>query len=98
MSPETTASLSFAKGLFHGWLQPARVWPFPRLSADDAETAQMLVDSYREWADEALDGATFDREHEVPASVRDGMAELGILGLTVPEEHGGAGLGDSICV
>lgn len=96
MSDASASHLSFAKGLFHGWLQPARVRPFPRLSEDDAETAQMLVDSYREWADEALDGAAFDREHAVPASVRDGMAELGILGLTVPEEYGGAGLGYSI--
>jgi acyl-CoA dehydrogenase family protein 9 len=96
MSSETAPTLSFAKGLFHGWLQPARVRPFPRLSEDDAETAAMLVASYSEWADEALDGAAFDREHAVPESVREGMAELGILGLTVPEEYGGAGLGYSI--
>ncbi len=96
MSSESAPFLSFAKGLFHGWLQPARVRPFPRLSEDDAETAQMLVGAYAEWADETLDGAAFDREHAVPESVRDGMAELGILGLTVPEEYGGAGLGYSI--
>jgi acyl-CoA dehydrogenase family protein 9 len=93
MSDASAPFLSFAKGLFLGWVQPSRIRPFPRLSEDEAETAGLLLDSFREWADEHLDGARFDREHAVPASVREGLSELGIMGLTVPEEHGGAGLG-----
>jgi alkylation response protein AidB-like acyl-CoA dehydrogenase len=93
MSDASAPFLSFAKGLFLGWVQPSRIRPFPRLSEDEAETAGLLLDSFREWADEHLDGARFDREHAVPARVREGLSELGIMGLTVPEEHGGAGLG-----
>src|SRR5262249_47273643 len=36
--------------------------------------------------------AAIDREHRFPAELVRRMAELGFLGMAVPEEHGGAGL------
>ncbi|MEM7248843.1 MAG: acyl-CoA dehydrogenase family protein [Acidobacteriota bacterium] len=85
-------SVSFAKGLFLGQVQPDLITPFPTVSEEERETARMLLDSYQEFAAEQIDGGRFDQEHAVPASVREGLGELGLLGLTIPEEHGGAGL------
>lgn len=84
---------SFMKGLFFGLLQPSLVHPFPRQEPEERETARMVVDTFRQWASERLDGGRFDREHAVPADIRRELAELGILGLTIPEEFGGASLG-----
>ena len=39
-----------------------------------------------------VDGHAIDRQGEVPASVREGLAALGLFGMTVPERYGGAGL------
>ncbi|HUS68919.1 MAG TPA: acyl-CoA dehydrogenase [Kofleriaceae bacterium] len=36
--------------------------------------------------------AEIDREHRHPAELVSRMAELGLLGIAVPEEHGGAGM------
>src|SRR5205085_9549901 len=37
-----------------------------------------------------------DIEHRLDTAAIDGMAELGILGIVIPEEYGGAGL-DFVC-
>ena len=34
-----------------------------------------------------------DRQHRFPDEFRDAMAKAGWLGITMPEEYGGAGLG-----
>lgn len=86
-------SLSFMKGLFFGVIQPELVHPYPRQGEVDRETTAMLLDAYREFAEAHLDGGKFDREHRVPPEIRAQLGEMGILGLTIPEEHGGAGLG-----
>jgi acyl-CoA dehydrogenase family protein 9 len=85
--------LSFMKSLFFGLLRPELVHPFPRQTEEERETTRMILESYREFAEAHLDGGRFDREHAVPKEIREQLAELGILGLTIPEEHGGAGLG-----
>ena len=39
-----------------------------------------------------VDGAAIDRRGVIPESVRSGAASLGLFGMSIPEEHGGAGL------
>ncbi|HNM98075.1 MAG TPA: acyl-CoA dehydrogenase family protein, partial [Marmoricola sp.] len=36
--------------------------------------------------------AAWDREHYFPVEVVHAMGDLGLMGLTAPEEYGGAGL------
>ena len=60
----------------------------------DAEMLEMLVDSIGKFVDEAL----IPREHEVaetdaiPADVVAQMRDLGLFGLTIPEDYGGLGV------
>eukprot|EP00050_Salpingoeca_kvevrii_P018426 m.74137 g.74137 ORF g.74137 m.74137 type:complete len:422 (+) comp8049_c0_seq3:1341-2606(+) len=63
------------------------------LSGLDEET-EMLRSTCRQFADEKLKprAAHFDRNHEFPAAEVKQMAELGLLGMVVPVEQGGAGL------
>jgi butyryl-CoA dehydrogenase len=48
----------------------------------------------REFAEQEVlpKAAEIDREHRHPAELVKRMAELGFLGMAIPEEHGGAGL------
>ena len=40
-----------------------------------------------------------EREHQVPRELLTKMAELGLMGVAVPEEYGGAGLGETgLCI
>src|SRR6266702_4835295 len=42
--------------------------------------------------------AEWDRQHHFPVGVVQQMGELGLMGLTAPEEYGGAGDFTSLCV
>ncbi|GLK90407.1 acyl-CoA dehydrogenase family protein [Pseudomonas turukhanskensis] len=60
----------------------------------DTETLQILVDSLRQFVNEVL----IPRENEVaetdaiPADIVDQMRDMGLFGLTIPEEYGGLGV------
>jgi acyl-CoA dehydrogenase family protein 9 len=80
------------KSLFNGHLEADLVFPYPRPAAEAGETLGLVLESFRGWADEHLDGAAIDRRAEFPSDVVQGLKKLGILGMTIPEEYGGSGL------
>ena len=82
---------SFTKGVFLGELREDIVFPFPQLTKEEKESLAAILDSFRSWAAENVDSARQDHEGRFPDNVRKGMAELGILGLNIPEEYGGFG-------
>jgi len=59
------------------------------------ETADMLRDTVRSFSEDEIAprAAEIDRANEFPMDLWRKMGDLGILGVTVEEEHGGAGLG-----
>ena len=65
------------------------------LDFDLGEEIDMLRDSVRRFADAEIAprAAEIDRSNEFPADLWAKMGELGVLGLTVEEEFGGAGMG-----
>ena len=82
---------SFTKSLFLGELREELIVPFPKPGEEDAESQRMIVDSFRSWAEGAVDAKKHDREGKFADGVREGMAELGLMGLNIPEEYGGFG-------
>ncbi|WP_420854624.1 acyl-CoA dehydrogenase family protein [Sneathiella marina] len=66
------------------------------------ETFSMIRDQFRRFANEEVMPFAHDwhlNDELIPMSVVKQMSELGVFGLTVPEEHGGLGLGKmSMCV
>ena len=82
---------SFTKSIFLGELREDLILPFPRLSAEDAEAQRMIVDSFRSWASGAVDARKHDHDGKFADGVREGMAELGLMGLNIPEAYGGFG-------
>jgi acyl-CoA dehydrogenase family protein 9 len=88
-SPETNPS--FTKGVFLGEIREDLVFPFPTLSADERESLTMILDSVRTFAAERVDSAKFDHDGQFPDGVRQGLHELGVMGLSIPEEYGGFG-------
>ena len=83
---------SFMKSLFNGHLEADLVFPYPRQDAEAKETLGLLLESFRGWARQNLDGGAIDRSGQFPAHVVKGLKELGMMGMTIPEEYGGAGL------
>ena len=82
---------SFTRGVFQGEILEDLVFPFPEPSADEKETLGQILDSFRGWAAETVDSAKMDHDGKFTPEVRQGMAELGLMGLNIPEEYGGFG-------
>jgi len=71
------------KSLFNGrwrptWSSVSRQAPRPR------RTLELLLESFRGWARENLDGGAIDRSGQFPAQVVKGLKEMGMLGMTIP--------------
>ncbi|NUA26677.1 acyl-CoA dehydrogenase family protein [Cupriavidus basilensis] len=60
----------------------------------DAETLNALLDSIRRFVREELVPAErqVDETDEIPPRIVQGMKDLGLCGMTIPEEYGGLGL------
>jgi len=83
--------VSVCRPFFTGHLDPEALFPFPEVSADEAETLEILRDSLRRFARERVDSRAIDQEARLPREVLDGLAELGVFGIIVPEEYEGFG-------
>src|SRR3954468_23936111 len=82
---------SFTKGIFLGEIREELVFPFPALSADEQESLRMVLDSFRAFAADTVDSHALDHEGKFSDAVRNGMHELGMMGMNIPEEYGGFG-------
>src|SRR5256885_770017 len=62
--------------------------------ATDPEVRAQLVDTVRRFVEREVVPVASELEHadEYPAEIVDGMRELGLFGVTIPEEYGGLGL------
>lgn len=87
-----TDSPSFARNLFLGNINESDLFPFPEVSESERETLPVLIESLRKFLDEEVDSRQIDEEKNIPEAVRNGLGELGILGMTMPEEVGGYGM------
>ena len=65
------------------------------MSFDLGEEAEAIRETVHRWAQERVKprASEIDRTNDFPAGLWREMGDLGLLGITVPEEHGGTGLG-----
>ena len=82
----------FAKAFFRGEFRGELVVSLPRAARRvNARPYEDAVAAVREFADSHIDAAAIDREADIPRSVIDGLARLGVLGMAAPKEWGGQG-------
>ncbi len=87
---------SFARGIFAGAIHDSLLFPYPDTLdvRDPAETRTVarLIRELRRMQGDLIDPAQFDEEETIPEPVIRAFADIGMLGLTIPEEYGGLGL------
>src|SRR5689334_20655017 len=89
----TDQQLSFTRGIFAGVVLDSLLFPYPRpleeRNADEARTVRRLIRGLRDMEGTLIDSAKFDEQETIPDDVIRALAELGMLGLTIPRKYGG---------
>src|SRR6476620_7882337 len=86
-----TGDLSFAKSLFFGRLKLDAIMPYPKQDADEARRTDEIIEKVDAFLKAEVDADKIDVEERIPPHVIQGLAKLGVLGMTVPKEYGGGG-------
>ncbi|XP_041639172.1 complex I assembly factor ACAD9, mitochondrial [Cheilinus undulatus] len=89
-------NLAYAKDLFLGQVNKAEVFPYPEVGNEEADEINQLVAPVEKFFTEEVDSAKIDREAQIPPETLDGLKELGLFGIMVPEEYGGLGLSNTM--
>lgn len=88
--------MSVAKRLVTGRIADEHLFPYPRLREKDREVLGAMLDAIDAFmADKHGDFARWDREGAQPPEYIQGIRDLGLFGLIIPEEHGGLGLSNA---
>ncbi|OFZ55460.1 MAG: hypothetical protein A2428_16615 [Bdellovibrionales bacterium RIFOXYC1_FULL_54_43] len=86
---------SFLKSLFFGQIREDLVFPYPKMNDEVSESVRMIIDSIDKFGKDAIRSAEWDQNGAMPREVLTQLAELGMMGISVPEEFGGLGFSQS---
>jgi len=84
---------SFVGDLFMGKFNFDMLFPFPEQSREDKKAGDEILEKLRPLLEKELDADAVDREGEIPKKLIDEFIKLGLLGIKIPKEYGGLGLG-----
>src|SRR5512141_1101751 len=82
---------SLLKALFAGHIEESLLFPYPEIPQDVKETVNAFTEAYTDFDAANIDSEKIDAEHFFPREVVKAMGELGVMGMTIPEEYGGSG-------
>jgi alkylation response protein AidB-like acyl-CoA dehydrogenase len=80
-----------AEALFRGEFRGEAFFPYPEIAESERPTIEQAVAAVRAFVETHIDAAAIDRDADIPRSVIDGLAGLGVLGMTAPRQWGGRG-------
>lgn len=84
---------SAAKKLFVGEILEQNLFPYPSIRARDREILGTVVEAIDGFLDgKEQDFKHWDRDAHQPEEFIQGLRDMGLFGLIIPEEHGGLGL------
>jgi acyl-CoA dehydrogenase family member 9 len=88
---EADLPASLLKALYSGHIEEDLAFPFPQIADDVKETVAAFSEAYRDFDAANIDSEKIDAAHFFPREVVKAMGELGVMGMTIPEEYGGSG-------
>lgn len=85
--------MGFVKNMFWGRVREELVFPYPTVSAEESARCDQLLAELDEYLRNDHPAVQIDQEQEIPRWVVDRLFQMGVLGMTIPREYGGLGLG-----
>jgi alkylation response protein AidB-like acyl-CoA dehydrogenase len=92
LGPEPS-SMGFVKNLFWGRVRQELAFPYPAESADERAHCDALLAKLDAYLENEHPSVLIDQQQEIPRWCIDRLFEIGVLGMTIPTEYGGGGLG-----
>src|SRR3982751_4869206 len=92
LGPEPS-TMGWVKNLFWGRAREELIFPYPTVSAEENARCEELLARLDHYLRTEHPAVEIDQEQEIPRWVIDKLFKLGVLGMTIPVEHGGGGLG-----
>ncbi|HSU65908.1 MAG TPA: acyl-CoA dehydrogenase family protein, partial [Tepidisphaeraceae bacterium] len=86
-------TMGFVKNLFWGRLREDLVFPYPTCDPGETARCDALLARLDDYLENEHPASRIDAEQEIPRWVIDRLFEIGVLGMTIPREYGGLGLG-----
>ncbi len=87
------SEMGFIKNLFWGNFREEMVFPYPKADAEETARCDQLLAALDDYLRTEHPSVQIDQDQEIPRWVIDRLFELGVLGMTIPREFGGLGLG-----
>ena len=92
LGPEPS-TMGFVKNLFWGRFRSDLVLPYPEASKEERAKCDALLVRLEDYLKNEHPSVQIDQEEHIPEWAIRRMFELGVMGMTVPEQYGGLGLG-----
>ncbi len=86
-------TMGFIKNLFWGRVREDLVFPYPEVSKDEKAKADALLAELNAYLDTEHPSVMIDQEQVIPEWAIKRLFDMGVMGMTVPEQYGGLGLG-----
>ncbi|XP_015671908.1 acyl-CoA dehydrogenase family member 9, mitochondrial [Protobothrops mucrosquamatus] len=87
---------AFVKELFMGNFQGKEVFPYPEISNEELEEINDFVAPVEKFFQEEVDSKKIDQDAKIPQETLNGLKNLGLFGIQIPEEYGGLGLSNTM--
>lgn len=92
LGPEPS-EMGFAKNLFWGRFRSDLMFPYPTESKEERAKCDALLVELEDYLKNEHPSILIDQEQYIPEWSLKRLFDIGVMGLTVPEEYGGLGLG-----
>ncbi|MFB6249795.1 MAG: acyl-CoA dehydrogenase family protein, partial [Salinibacter sp.] len=92
MGPEPE-DMGFIKNAFWGRFREDLLFPYPREGEEERRRCDELLEELKTYLENEHPQVEIDREQYIPEWVIERLFDMGVLGMIIPEEYGGLGLG-----
>ena len=87
------SEMGFVKNLFWGNVHEDLIFPYPEIDEEESSKCEDLLSVVDQYLRKEHPAIRIDQEEEIPRWVIDRLFEMGVMGMTIPQEYGGLGMG-----
>ncbi len=87
------SEMGFIQNLFWGNFREELVFPYPKSDPGEVQRCDQLIAELDEYLRTEHPAISIDQDQEIPRWVIDRLFKMGVMGMTIPKEYGGLGMG-----